>query len=325
MTILITGVAGFIGSNLADALTGQDDIRIIGIDNFDNFYPRDTKEANLSGLLPKANFNFIEGDIRDTTVVDSILENNKIDIVIHLAAKAGVRPSMENPLNYISSNVEGTTNLLESMRRHGVYKMVFASSSSVYGENEKIPFSESDAIDRIISIYAATKLSGEKITKVYHDVYGFSIVNLRFFTVYGERQRPDLAIHKFFKSILKDEPITVYGDGSTSRDYTYVKDIVSGIIASKNYVLQHDHCYEVMNLGNNDPVKLMDLIRHIEAVTGRQARLEHKPIPTGDVPRTYADITKAQQLLGYSPTTHIAEGLKAFYQWYEKTQLSKIK
>ncbi|MBS1625850.1 MAG: GDP-mannose 4,6-dehydratase [Bacteroidetes bacterium] len=325
MTILITGVAGFIGSNLADALTGQDDIRIIGIDNFDNFYPRDIKEANLSGLLPKANFNFIEGDIRDTTVVDSILENNKIDIVIHLAAKAGVRPSMENPLNYISSNVEGTTNLLESMRRHGVNKMVFASSSSVYGENEKIPFSESDAIDRIISIYAATKLSGEKITKVYHDVYGFSIVNLRFFTVYGERQRPDLAIHKFFKSILKDEPITVYGDGSTSRDYTYVKDIVSGIIASKNYVLQHDHCYEVMNLGNNDPVKLMDLIRHIEAVTGRQARLEHKPIPTGDVPRTYADITKAQQLLGYSPTTHIAEGLKAFYQWYEKTQLSKIK
>lgn len=325
MTILITGVAGFIGSNLADALTCQDDIQIIGIDNFDNFYPRDIKEANLSGLLPKANFNFIEGDIRDTTVVDSILENNKIDIVIHLAAKAGVRPSMENPLNYISSNVEGTTNLLESMRRHGVYKMVFASSSSVYGENEKIPFSESDAIDRIISIYAATKLSGEKITKVYHDVYGFSIVNLRFFTVYGERQRPDLAIHKFFKSILKDEPITVYGDGSTSRDYTYVKDIVSGIIASKNYVLQHDHCYEVMNLGNNDPVKLMDLIKHIEAVTGRQARLEHKPIPTGDVPRTYADITKAQQLLGYSPTTHIAEGLKAFYQWYEKTQLSKIK
>ncbi len=325
MTILITGVAGFIGSNLADALTGQADVQIIGIDNFDNFYPRSIKETNLAGLLPKSNFRFVEGDIRDTAAIDSIFQDNKIDIVIHLAAKAGVRPSMENPLNYISSNVEGTTNLLESMRRNGVNKMVFASSSSVYGENEKIPFSEADAIDRIISIYAATKLSGEKITKVYHDVYGFSIVNLRFFTVYGERQRPDLAIHKFFKSILNDEPITVYGDGSTSRDYTYVKDIVSGIIASQNYVLHHDHCYEVLNLGNNDPVKLSDLISHIEKVTGRKAYLEHKPIPTGDVPRTYADITKAQQLLGYSPATHIEEGLKAFFSWYEKTQLAKSK
>lgn len=318
MRILITGAAGFIGSNLGDMLTDQRDVQVVGIDNFDPFYDRKIKENNLAGLKAKSNFQFLECDICDEKAMNELFGNNKIDLVIHLAAKAGVRPSMENPLEYVRVNVQGTTNILEAMRKNGVRKMVFASSSSVYGANEKVPFNEEDSLEKIISIYAATKLSCEKMNKVYSDVYGFSILNLRFFTVYGERQRPDLAIHKFFKSILANEPITVYGDGDSSRDYTYVRDIVTGIEAAVKYVLQKDSCYEIVNVGNNNPVNLLDLIAHIEKVTGRKALLEYNPMPMGDVPRTYADINKANKLLGYVPSTNIGDGLSRFYAWYQK-------
>ncbi len=316
MNILITGVAGFIGSNLADVLSLQSKYQIIGIDNFDGNYCRKIKEQNIRGLLSKSNFKFVEADVCSEKSMEDIFSDNSIDTVIHLAAKVGVRPSMEAPLEYIETNVKGTAVILEAMRRNNVSKMIFASSSSIYGANTKVPFSESDSTENIISVYAATKLAAEQLNKLYHDVYGFSIINLRFFTVYGERQRPDLAIHKFFSDIMNGKSITIYGAGDTSRDYTYVGDIVSGISSAIEYINKNDNVFEITNLGNNKPVNILELVKKIELITGVQANILYKPLPSGDVIKTYADISKAKMLLSYFPKVNIDEGLTHFYKSY---------
>jgi UDP-glucuronate 4-epimerase len=318
-TILITGGAGFIGSNLADALIAQG-IRVISLDNFDGFYPRSMKESNISSAQGSPLFTSIEGDIRDKETLETIFEKYPIDIVIHLAAKAGVRPSILRPVEYFDVNVNGTLNILETMKGHGVKKMIFASSSSVYGNNEKMPYSETDNVDHPISPYAASKKSCELITHTYHHLYDFNIINLRFFTVFGPRQRPDLAIHKFFKNIYTNTPIEMYGDGSTSRDYTYVADIISGIIGAIDHLRQHDHVYETINLGNHTPVKLSRLVEMIEDVTQKKIIIKNMPLQMGDVNITFADISKAQKLFDYHPRTPLRDGLVKFKNWYEKNK-----
>jgi UDP-glucuronate 4-epimerase len=269
-------------------------------------------------MLLNGNFRLVEGDINDTALLSGIFNESNIDMVIHLAAKAGVRPSILDPRAYENVNVAGTLNLLDVMRQHNVRNLIFASSSSIYGNNEKIPYSETDNVDFPISPYAATKKSGELFTYYYHHLYRFNVINLRFFTVYGPRQRPDLAIHKFFKAIYNDHPIDVYGDGSTSRDYTYVDDIVNGVYAATEYLLQHPGCYEIINLGNNNPVTLNLLIGNIEKITAKKFRLNRLPMQQGDVNRTFADIAKAKKLLNYEPATSFEEGLKKFRYWYEQ-------
>lgn len=313
--VLLTGCAGFIGSHLTERLLAEGHT-VTGIDNFDPFYARSAKEANLALLLPHPNFRFLEVDLVDTAAVMALDE--KADVVIHLAAKAGVLPSLKDPVAYIDTNIKATNNLLEWMRSKGIVKMLFASSSSVYGNNKKVPFSEIDAVDEQISPYAFTKRSCELMNHSYHHLYGFDILNLRLFTVYGPRQRPDLAIHKFVKMIKAGEPITMYGDGSTARDYTYVADTVDGFVKALHYVMNHTKVFEIVNLGNNGPVKLSDLIAAIYAAMGAQPNIIPMPMQPGDVDITYADITKAQQLFGYQPTTTLQEGLKQFITWYHE-------
>ena len=317
MNILITGVAGFIGSHVAERLL-SDGYHVIGIDNFDSFYPRPIKENNLKLLLKNPNFSFEEGDICDIDFINNLFAKYKIDKVIHLAAKAGVRPSIAHPSAYYSVNVLGTLNILDVMNQYKVKKLIFASSSSVYGNNHKIPFIESDNVDFPISPYAATKKAGELLIHTYHHLYDFQVINLRFFTVYGPRQRPDLAIYKFFKSIYNSKPIDVYGNGSTSRDYTYVNDIVDGIVRSSDYLENNNKIYEIINLGNNSPISLIDLINKIEVVTGKQIQKNVQEMQEGDVDRTYADISKAKKLLGYNPHTSMEQGLVNFKLWYEE-------
>lgn len=315
-TILITGGAGFIGSNLTDALIAQN-IRVICLDNFDGFYPRNIKESNIKSAQTSPLFTLIEGDIRDKETLGSIFKKYPIDVVIHLAAKAGVRPSILRPVEYFDVNVNGTLNILETMKEYGVRKMVFASSSSVYGNNEKIPYSETDNVDHPISPYAASKKSCELLTHTYHHLYDFNIIIFRFFTVFGPRQRPDLAIHKFFKNIYTNTPIEMYGDGSTSRDYTYVADIISGITGAIDHLRQHDHMYETINLGNHTPVKLSRLVEMIEDVTQKKFIIKNMPLQMGDVNITFADISKAQKLFDYHPRTPLRDGLVKFKNWYE--------
>ena len=318
MTILITGGAGFIGSALCDFLINKGD-KIVCYDNFDPFYPEATKRNNLNGVIGNPNFKLIEGDITDYKKLANAFSENKIDMVIHLAAKAGVRPSIMDPKAYAAVNVTGTINVLELMKIHAVRNLVFASSSSIYGNNEKVPYSETDNVDFPISPYAATKKSGELFTYNYHHLYNLNVINLRFFTVYGPRQRPDLAIHKFFKSIYNNSPIDVYGDGTTSRDYTYVDDIVDGIYAAMNYVTAGDRVYETINLGNSNPITLIDLISTIETVTQKKFIINRLPMQQGDVNRTFADISKAQSLLNYRPATKLQDGLAKFKTWFEQS------
>jgi UDP-glucuronate 4-epimerase len=261
MKIFITGAAGFIASHLSKKLLLSNEV--IGIDNFDPFYDRSIKQVNIDRLSSEKNFVFYEGDIRNRSLLIQLFQEHKPELVIHLAAKAGVRPSMDNPVEYCSTNIEGTTVLLEAMRAKGIYNIIFGSSSSVYGENTPVPFQEKATLDSIISMYALTKKNGEELMRLYHDMYDFSVICLRFFTVYGEGQRPDLAIHKFVKSILNDEPIAVFGDGSTGRDYTYVQDIVSGIGAAVDYLNNNKPIFEIINLGNTNPVLLNDLINRL--------------------------------------------------------------
>ena len=317
MNTLITGGAGFIGSTLAEFLLNKGH-RVICYDNFDPFYPAEIKKSNISSMLLHGNFRLVEGDINDTTLLSGIFSESKIDVVIHLAAKAGVRPSIIDPRAYENVNVTGTVNLLEVMRKHNVRNLVFASSSSIYGNNEKVPYSETDNVDFPISPYAVTKKSGELFTHNYHHLYCFNVVNLRFFTVYGPRQRPDLAIHKFFNAIYNNQPIDVYGDGSTSRDYTFIDDIVSGVNNAMEYLLQHPSCYETINLGNSSPVTLTQLIESIQEVTGRKFKINRLPKQQGDADRTFADIAKAKKLLNYEPATKLKEGLLKFRNWYEQ-------
>ncbi len=317
MNILITGGAGFIGSTLGEFLLNIG-ARVICYDNFDPFYPAETKRANIASMMLHSNFRLVEGDINDASLLSGIFSSSNIDLVIHLAAKAGVRPSIQDPRAYENVNVAGTLNLLEVMKQHKVFNLLFASSSSIYGNNEKIPYSETDNVDFPISPYAATKKSGELFCFNYHHLYNFNIINLRFFTVYGPRQRPDLAIHKFFKAIYNGKPIDVYGDGTTSRDYTYIDDIVNGVNAASEYLLKHPGCFEIINLGNSNPVSLNHLIESIEKVSGRKFSINRLPMQQGDVNRTFADIAKAKQLLNYEPATGLEEGLLKFRNWYEQ-------
>lgn len=316
MKVLITGAAGFIGSHLADKLLAMGN-EVHGIDNFDNFYGRDIKTSNIAGANSKSNFHFYEMDITNKNDF-SALNNERFDIIFHLAAKAGVRPSIEAPEKYIETNINGTLHVLEYMRASNSSKLVFASSSSVYGNCKTIPFSEDVSVDEPISPYAFTKKSCELLNYNYHHLYNLDIVNLRFFTVYGPRQRPDLAIHKFLNKISNGQPIEIFGDGSTARDYTYIEDIISGVVKAGEYVQKNDKVYEIINLGNHTPVKLCDLIAEYRAVLGTDFPTVTKGMQDGDVDITYANIDKAGRLLGYHPGTTFPDGLKKFVQWYRE-------
>jgi len=311
--ILVTGGAGFIGSHLTEALLAKGH-EVVCLDDFNDFYDPMIKWENLSGCLGDSNFKLVKGDIRDKELVDSLFEQEHFDKVVHLAARAGVRTSLEHPFLYEDVNVRGTLNLLEATRNSGVSKFIFASSSSVYGVNSKVPFSESDKVDKPISPYASTKLSGELHCFTYHHLYDIPIVCLRFFTVYGPRQRPGMAIHKFTQMIADGVPITVYGDGTSKRDYTYISDIIQGVMSS----LDLDCGYEIFNLGNSRTVELMYLIRLIEENLGYKAKIRKLPYQAGDVPITYADISKAKRILGYNPQVPIEKGIENFVRWWEK-------
>lgn len=308
--ILVTGGAGFIGGNLISNLLRSGNYKITALDNFDDFYSAAQKEWNIRNFISDPNFTLIKGDIRNT---EDLTRAKGVDVIIHLAAKAGVRPSIQNPRLYMDVNINGTQVLLDYARAEGIKQFVFASSSSVYGVNENVPWFEEDTLYPI-SPYASTKLSGEMLGHVYSHLYGIRFVALRFFTVYGPGQRPDLAIHKFFKSITEHSPIPVYGDGSTSRDYTYIEDTIKGIIAAIEYTRSE---YEIINLGNHHTVTLSNLIGAIEDVCGISAIIDRLPEQPGDVSQTYADISKAQEYLGYDPTTSLSEGLHHFYDWYK--------
>jgi len=313
MNIAITGGAGFIGSHLCEKLIDLG-FKIICIDNFDDFYSPDIKEDNILKIASNNNFKLYRLDICDLNRLEEIFLKNNIEIVIHLAARAGVRPSIKNPLLYGRVNILGTINLLECCRKYNIKKFIFASSSSVYGGNKKIPFLESDNVDHPVSPYAATKKAGELICYTYNNLYGISIFCLRFFTVYGPRQRPEMAIHKFTRQILNGEQVEIYGDGSSSRDYTYIDDIISGVINC----IDNIKGFEIINLGNSKTVKLMDLVGLIENITGKKANLKFLDNQPGDVFITYADIRKARKMLKYSPETNINEGLIKFISWYKE-------
>jgi len=312
--ILITGAAGFIGSHLCERLLSNG-TSVVGLDNFDAFYSKEIKKSNLAASLANDNFSFIEGDIRDDDCVENIFKKENIDAIIHLAAKAGVRPSIENPVEYQDVNINGTMVMLEAARKFDIKKFIFASSSSVYGNNKKVPFAESDNVDFPISPYAATKKAGELICHTYSHLYGIDMTCLRFFTVYGPRQRPDLAIHKFAKLIEAGKPIPVFGDGSMKRDFTYIDDIIDGVVSAV------DKCqgYEIYNLGESRPVRLDKLIKEIENALGKKAVINRLPMQPGDVFQTYADVTKAGQKLAYKPKTEITDGLMWFVKWFRET------
>jgi nucleoside-diphosphate-sugar epimerase len=315
-SILVTGAAGFIGSHLCEALL-KAGYSVTGIDNFDTFYSREIKESNLQIALKHPQFLFIEGDAGDEKILQTI--RHKIDIVVHLAAKPGVLPSIKNPPAYIKTNIELTNNLLEWMHKQEIKKLVFASSSSVYGNNAKIPFEETDNVNEPISPYAFTKRSCELMNYTYHTLYNFDIVNLRFFTVYGERQRPDLAIHKFVHNILEGKPITIYGDGKTARDYTYYADIVKGVMTAIEYVDSNNNVWETFNLGNHKPVYLIDLIKTISGVSKAEPILIYEDMKPGDVNITYASIDRANKFLGYQPQVSLETGIRNFIKWYKKS------
>jgi len=313
MRILVTGGAGFIGSHLSERLL-HDGHSLAIVDDLNDFYSPAVKRANLEAVRRAGPVTVHEADICDEEKMFAIGREQKPDAIIHLAARAGVRPSLENPLLYEHVNVRGTTVLLEMARQIGVTKFVFASSSSVYGVASRVPFTEDDPLNCPISPYAATKIASEKICYTYSHLYNIRTVCLRFFTVYGARQRPDLAIHKFTRLITEGKPIPVFGDGSSGRDYTYYTDTIEGVVAALHY-----NCpFEVFNLGNSHPVDLNTLIRTLETSLGREAIIQRLPDQPGDVPITYADISKAERLLGYSPHVPFVEGIDAFVAWYRK-------
>lgn len=307
---LVTGGAGFIGSHLVDRLIAEG-WRVTVVDNFDPFYPEEIKCQNIEQHLGRNTFDLVEADIRDIEALRSIL-SGRYDVIVHLAAKAGVRPSIQDPVAYQEVNLRGTQNMLELAKEWDVRQFVFASSSSVYGVNPNVPWKEDDCVLLPISPYAATKVAGELLGHVYSHLYGIRFMALRFFTVYGPRQRPDLAIHKFARLILQDKPVPVYGDGSTRRDYTYVQDIIEGVRRAMDY---KDSSYEVINLGNNRTVSLLEMIHALEDALGHQAILEQLPIQPGDVPQTWASVEKAKRLLGFWSQTPFSKGLEHFAEW----------
>ena len=316
-TYFITGGAGFIGSSLADSLLKEGN-RVVVIDNFCDFYDSKIKEDNIKEALSNSNYQLYRGDIRDKDILNKIFSENNIDVVVHLASMAGVRPSIENPILYQEVNCMGTQIILETMKKYHIKNLVMASSSSVYGNTKEVPFREDMVVDFAISPYAATKKANEVMTHVYHKLENMNVIMLRFFTVFGPRQRPDLAINKFTRLMLNDEEIPMFGDGSTSRDYTYVGDIVEGIKSSCNYVMNNDNVYEIINLGNSSPITLKEMINTIGEVLGVVPKIKELPMQPGDVNRTYADISKAKRLLGYEPKTSFKEGIINFVEWYKK-------
>jgi UDP-glucuronate 4-epimerase len=314
MNFLVTGGAGFIGSHVCERLL-QDGHNVWAIDDLNSFYDPQIKRRNLRDIQKLAKpFEFVQGDITDRATVDEIFGSVKFDQIIHLAARAGVRPSLVEPALYQRVNVEGTVNILEAARLAGVRKITIASSSSVYGVNSKVPFSEADPLFSAVSPYAASKLACESLGHVYHHVYGFDVAMLRFFTVYGPRQRPDLAIHKFTRLIHGGKPIPVYGDGSTARDHTYISDILEGIIACT----RHEFGFEIFNLGESQTIRLDRVIELIETAIGKKAIIERQPLQPGDVPLTYADIGKARKKLGYNPQIKAEKGIPLFVDWFLK-------
>ncbi len=320
--VLLTGAAGFIGSSVADRLLARGD-EIIGVDNFNRFYDPAIKELNLRDVQAKAppgRFRLLRADIvSNKAELEAVFSDpaQRPDAICHLAAWAGVRPSIEQPMIYQSVNLEGTMNLLELARRHEVRPFVFASSSSVYGARQKVPFSEEDRVDDPVSPYAATKKAGELFGFTYHHLFGTRFIGLRFFTVYGPRQRPEMAIHLFARKILEGKPITVYGDGSTSRDYTYIDDCVSGVVASIDRASRVDG-YRIYNLGCSATTSLSELVEHLERAAGKKAIIDRKPDQPGDVPRTFADISRAQAELAYDPSTPVKDGIPRFMEWLRR-------
>ena len=314
MNFLVTGGAGFIGSHVCEELLCQGHA-VWAFDNLHPFYPSAAKERNLAEIKAAGgDFTFVLGELAEPTALRNLFRNVKFDQVIHLAALAGVRPSLQEPESFQQINVEGTVNLLEAAHHSGITKVTIASTSSVYGVNKKVPFSEDDPTQRLISPYAASKLACEALGHVYHHVYGMDIAMLRFFTVYGPRQRPDLAIHKFARLIEDGKPVPVFGDGSTARDYTYVSDTVAGVIACTN----RQFGYEIFNLGGSNTVTLARLIEVLEQTLGKKAIIDRHPQQPGDVPLTYADITKSRKHLGYDPKVGFEEGIRLFVDWFRK-------
>ena len=312
--VLITGGAGFIGSHLAQVLLESSwDVTVV--DNFDPFYPKATKTTNILTAQKFSNFHFVEADIRDYETLRA-RAGGVYDVIVHLAAKAGVRPSILKPDEYLDTNVKGTQNMLNFARQFGIKQFVFASSSSVYGVNKRVPWSETDHVLLPISPYAGTKVSCELMGHVYAHLFDVRFVALRFFTVYGPRQRPDLAIHKFARMMLEGSPIPVYGDGSTRRDYTYIDDIVRGVIAAMHYDRSR---YDVINLGNSRTVSLIEMISALEEALNKRAELSFEPEQPGDVPVTYADVSKAKELLGYEPKVPFDAGIRNFVSWLRKS------
>ena len=341
-TYTITGGSGFIGSHLTERLL-KEGKKVICVDNFNDYYdlsikvtntlesigneqlsiineqlPKEERLKELKKLVDSENYTLEVVDIKDLESLERIFSENKIDTVVHLAARAGVRPSIEDPILYQEVNGRGTQNILECCRKFGVKNIVAASSSSVYGNNKVVPFKETDVVDYAISPYAATKKANEVMGHVYHSLYKMNMAFLRFFTVYGPRQRPDLAINKFTRLILNEESIPVYGDGSTSRDYTYIADIVDGICRSIDYVENNEDVYEIFNIGSTSPVSLAEMIGTIEKVLGKKAVIDRLPMQPGDVDRTYADVTKLKEMTGYNPSLTFEEGIRKFVDWYQK-------
>lgn len=320
MRVLVTGAAGFIGSHVAESLVARGD-EVVGLDNFDDFYPRAVKEANLAALRGRPGFRLVEGDIRDTGLVQRLLSPDTT--LVHFAARAGVRPSLADPALYASVNVEGTACLLEAARRCSVRSVVFASSSSVYGDSSPVPFTEDWPALQPVSPYAATKRAGELLCSAFVHLYGLRLMALRFFTVYGPRQRPDLAIHAFTRLLSQGSAVPQFGDGSTERDYTYIDDIVQGVAAAVDWVAQPGSAFEIVNLGESETTRLDELIRRIADALGVTATVERRPPQPGDVQRTCASIAKARAMLGYRPQVSVPEGIPRFVRWYEDTHGSQ--
>ena len=318
-SILITGGAGFIGSHMVDRLLSEGGWEVTIVDDFNDFYEPAIKHNNVRPHLQNPNFALQTADIRDQSALQKIFSENQFDVIVHLAARAGVRPSLKEPLLYAETNINGTLNLLELARKHDIKQFIFGSSSSVYGANARVPFSEEDPVRHPISPYAATKGGGELLCHTYSHLYRLRCVCLRFFTVYGARQRPDLAIHKFARLISRRKAIPVFGDGSTRRDYTYIDDTIAGVRAAIDYTASD---YEVFNLGESRTVELRELISLLEKELDQHAIIDWQPLQPGDVPQTYADITKAKRLLGYNPQTQIEVGIHRFVEWFRNSQVS---
>jgi len=311
MRFLVTGGAGFIGSHLCERLIQKDHF-VVCLDNFNNYYPLKIKRRNIQSLISQKRFRLIEGDILDWKLLEKVYHKDQFDVVVHLAARAGVRPSIQNPQLYQKVNIEGTVNLLEISAQRGISKFIFASSSSVYGNNAKVPFSEEDRVDFPISPYAATKKACELLAYTYHSLHSLPVTCLRFFTVYGPRQRPDMAIHKFTKLITRGEEIPLFGDGTSRRDYTYITDIIDGV----EKAIEKCDGFRIYNLGESQTVELNVLIRLLEEVVGKPAKIKRLPDQQGDAAVTYADVSKARRELGYSPHVSIQEGIPKFVEWF---------